>query len=107
MSHRDGRAGMGTPAHRISAGRCKFLPQPGEGTGFQGGLWQGTDHLASPLPVLAPHSLLLSRKNTETNEMGYHFYHCYIFGFTSAVNVSGLYSERDFTLNEGSSPQIS
>lgn len=33
----------------------------------------------------------VSWNDTEINEMGYHFYHCYIFGFTSTVNV-----KRDF-----------
>lgn len=33
------------------------------------------------------HSLSVSWNNTEINEMHYHFYHCYTFGFTSRVNV--------------------
>lgn len=35
-SRRDSRAGMDSPAHHISAGRCKLSPRPGEDTGLRG-----------------------------------------------------------------------
>lgn len=44
------------------------------------------------------HSPSVSRNNTEINKMSYHFYHCYVFGFTSTENVKPAfkrsYSER-------------